>query len=743
MNLFQELKRRKVFKTVGVYAAVALIIIQVADIVFPRLLLPDWTVTFVIVLVIIGFPITFFLSWNYDLKKEGFIHDKSDVEGLATDKRWSLTKKIIFPVTGFVLMIIGGLFWFVYPFLTIGMSHDREYDASIAILYMENMSSDENSYFADGLTEELINRLSRIQNLKVKPRTDVAVFKNKSLSLNEFAEKLNVNYIVEGSVRIAGDDLRVNVQLFDIAQENTVWSDSYNNKLKDIFSVQDEIASSIVSKLNEKLTISSSDLIATNRKTTDNLKAYNLYSQAALSMSETNIDGSLLAKRTIPLLEEAIELDSTYADAYALLGLIQFFSTTNKMGDSSNISVMEESILNAETSLLYDPDNELGNASMVFLPMMRLTQYDYYKDNKFFKARNIAIKADKLINKFPDSPLSHLIMGYFYWNRNKIIKDDNNSILALEHMLKVVEITKNQALTKDPLHKPILDQALQDVPSIYTEIGQGENAVKFISNNKKYYCGDGTFECLGVWTLNQIITTFYQSYYYKEALEAINIILARTDEELINTGHGIQSKTTTLFMSGLIHMKWDNYDQSINYFNKNLDIWGKGEGNTYCRRGSNYSKIGFNYFYKKDFPNASSNFNNAYNLLAQCLKDNDEEDQSLAIFNYIWNGLSELLNGSLDNSKTPINTGELWLQSFPLKPDINEDFDAYLLYWPLHLYYKNLNQIDKANNYLKMAYKIIGMEKIEKYHQHPEKDTHPEFFYCRDIIKAYETSLKH
>ena len=90
------------------------------------------------------------------------------------------------------------------------------------------------------------------------------------------------------------------------------------------------------------------------------------------------------------------------------------------------------------------------------------------------------------------------------------------------------------------------------------------------SNNKKYYCGDGTFECLGVWTLNQIINTFYQSYQYKEAFEAINIILARTDEELINTGHGIQSKTNALFLSGMIHMKWDNYDQSINYFNKNL-----------------------------------------------------------------------------------------------------------------------------------------------------------------------------
>jgi len=373
--------------------------------------------------------------------------------------------------------------------------------------------------------------------------------------------------------------------------------------------------------------------------------------------------------------------------------------------------------------------------------MMMLANYDNYEKNKVFKARNIAIKADKLIKRFPDSPLSHLILGYFYWSRNKIIKDDNNSILALEHMLKVVEITKNMTLTNDPLHKPVLDQALQDVPGIYTEIGQGENAVKFIGDNKKYYCGDGTFECLGVWPLNQIINTFYQSYYYKEAIEAINIILARTDEELINKGYGIQSKTGTLFRAGLIHMKWDNYDQSINYFNKNLDIWGKEEGHTFCSRGRNYSKIGFNYFYKKDFPNASSNFNNAYNLLSQCLQDNDEEDQLRAILNYIWYGLSELLNGNIDNSKTPINTGELWVQSFPLKPDTNYDFDAYLLYWPLYLYYKHLNQVDQANKYLTLAYEIVGQKQIDKYHNHSEKDTYPDFFYCRDIIETYESSL--
>lgn len=740
MNLFQELKRRKVFKTVGVYAAASLIIIQVADIVFPRLLLPDWTVTFVIVLVIIGFPITFFLSWTYDLKHDDTDNNQPEYNNEITSKKWSLTKKIIFPLTGLILTIIGGAFWFIYPFLTIGMGNEKEYDASIAILYMENISPDEKSYFADGLTEELITRLSRIQNLKVRPRTDVAIFKNKTATMEEISEKLSVNYIVEGAVKIIGDNLRVNVTLFDIAKNNSLWSESYNNTLHNILNVQDEIASSIVKKLDEKLTITKVDIRATERKSTENLEAYNLYSKATLNMSETNIDGALLAKQTIPLIEEAIELDSTYADAYALLAIFQFFSTTNQMGEDRSISIMESAILNAETSLLYDPDNELGNACMVFLPMIMLSEYDDYDKNKVFKARNLAIKADKLIKKFPDSPLSHLILGYFYWQRNNIIKDDKNNLLALDHFLKVVEIAKNLSITNDPLHRPVLDQALMDVPSLYNAMDQSENAVKFIINNKKYYCNDGTFECRDVWTLNAIISSFYQSYYYKEAFEVISIMLDRTDEELIDKGFGIQSKTATLFQAGLIHMKWDNYEQSINYFNKNLAIYEKEGGDACSSKGSNYSKIGFNYFYKKDFANASSNFNNAYNLLSQCLQDNDEEDQFPAIFNYIWYGLSELLNGNIDNSKTPINTGELWVQSFPLKPDTNSDFDAYLLYWPLYLYYKHLNQVDQANKYLTLAYEIVGQKQIDKYHNHSEKDTYPEFFYCRDIIKDYETS---
>jgi len=127
--------------------------------------------------------------------------------------------------------------------------------------------------------------------------------------MEEISEKLSVNYIVEGAVKIIGDNLRVNVTLFDIAKNNSLWSESYNNTLHNILNVQDEIASSIVKKLDEKLTITKVDIRATERKSTENLEAYNLYSKATLSLSETNIDGTLLAKQTIPLLKKAIELD--------------------------------------------------------------------------------------------------------------------------------------------------------------------------------------------------------------------------------------------------------------------------------------------------------------------------------------------------------------------------------------------------------------------------------------------------
>ena len=141
MNLFQELKRRKVFKTVGVYAAASLIIIQVADIVFPRLLLPDWTVTFVIVLVIIGFPITFFLSWNYDIKPDSKLDPGEINPEETTHPEANQTEKSnlnIYTITGGALAVIGIIFWFFFSTSSLSTADEGLIENSIAIFSFDN-----------------------------------------------------------------------------------------------------------------------------------------------------------------------------------------------------------------------------------------------------------------------------------------------------------------------------------------------------------------------------------------------------------------------------------------------------------------------------------------------------------------------------------------------------------------------------------------------------------------------------
>ena len=142
LKLYKELKRRKVLTTLGVYGAAAFIIIQVADIVFTRLLLPDWTVTFIIILLILGFPVVFFFSWTYDMKQDAKTDDNSEKGGLKSDKKYT---KIVLPLTGF-LTIIGGAFWFWYSLgnITSGSDLDLEMGIkkSIAVFNFDNNSDE-------------------------------------------------------------------------------------------------------------------------------------------------------------------------------------------------------------------------------------------------------------------------------------------------------------------------------------------------------------------------------------------------------------------------------------------------------------------------------------------------------------------------------------------------------------------------------------------------------------------------
>ena len=224
---------------------------------------------------------------------------------------------------------------------------------------------------------------------------------------------------------------------------------------------------------------------------------------------------------------------------------------------------------------------------------------------------------------------------------------------------------------------------------------------------------------------------FYDSYHYNEALETTELMLDRSDAELANEGENQDMKVSFYYHAGMIHMKRGNIDMAIDNYNNAIEIITQSDGTWNWWLLTIYGKLGFTYYYNNDFENASSYFLKSLSFYNTC--DDCKEADLISLKCYY--GLLELLTGNLD-------TSESWLKEHPLNKEDNDDYDAYYLYWPLYLYYDKLNQSDKANKYLEMAYEIIEKEKIEKYNKHPEKDTHPEFFYCNDIIKAYADNIK-
>ena len=747
MKLFEELKRRKVLRTLGVYGAAAIVISQLVATIFPYLFLPNWTVTFVIVLIILGFPITFFLSWNYDLKREGGTDNISEIEDVGIDKKWSLTKKILFPITGFVLMMIGGIFWFIYPFLTISMGHDREYDASIAILYMENISPEGKSYFADGLTEELINRISRIQNLKVRPRTDVAVFKNKTVPINEIAKELSVNYIVEGSVQIIDDKLRVNAKLFDIVQDKITWSDSYKRELTDFFDVQDDIASQIVAKLDEKLTISKLDLTATKRKSTDNLEAYNLIIKAYEYMNNPLYGKKLTSEKIIPLAENALKLDSTFADAYAILSigkLFKWMGTSTKDNPElrkQEINNMNEAKLLAKTALQYDQDNLLAHTILTFLPILD-SGTDEFEANKVFILRSMLIDAKIFLQKYPDALISQYMYAMILMSKIHIQDGEKEAFQEpLDQMLDIFQkLKRNNFVLSHPTEGIVRAQLWGDIANLYAAIGDRGKGMDFIIENKQFICGDGTYDCLNVEILWQILLGFYSANYYENALEVINIALSRSEEELIAAGNTIADKRGAYYKSGMIYMKWGQFDEAIEGFSQALKL--PSDNEEHDRKWWNshyYRRIGLVYSFMGESHKASNSYLEAMKLNENIDYSDNIEIPIKSICHY---GYMNELIGKSEIAIENMTECAKWIDDNPEKfPDNEGEYNAYETIWPLYLYHKQLKQQDKASKYLNLAYESVGIKRIEKYHNHPEKDTYPDFFYCRDIIKTYENTL--
>jgi non-specific serine/threonine protein kinase len=220
---------------------------------------------------------------------------------------------------------------------------------SIAVLYFENMSSDkETDYFCAGMTEDLITDLSKIQKLKVIPRSDILPYRNKEVQSRQLAEALHVQYIVEGSVRKGGDKIRITAQLIDVKSGFQVWAERYDRLVEDVFNVQIEVSEKIAQALKVSLTESEKKLLA--KKPTDDLRAYDFYlrgSEFLLQKGKQNNDTA------IKMFEHAISIDSNFPLAYA--GLAEAYSYNFTFYDG-NRSWLEKTMEMNEKALDLDPD---------------------------------------------------------------------------------------------------------------------------------------------------------------------------------------------------------------------------------------------------------------------------------------------------------------------------------------------------------------------------------------------------
>ena len=370
--LFAELKRRQVFKVAAVYGAVSFALMQAVDIAFPRFGLPDWTVTFVVALLAVGLPIAVVLAWALEMTPEGVRKTdpavSGELEAIVAQPPAGRWPAGLMALAGIALLALGG--WWVYRDAGAGgvdVSGPPP-GRSIAVLPFANMSGDPaNEYFSDGITDDIITHLSKLADLKVISRTSVMRFKESDESLRQIAEELGVATILEGGVQRSGDRVRINAQLIDAATDEHLWAEQYNRRLTDVFEIQTDVALQIAGALQAQL--SPEERGRVERKSTENLEAYNLYLQGRYFWNKRTPEG---LRAALDYFEQALEIDPEYALAW--VGLADSHSIMANWGYVSPQETHDKAKSAALKAL--EIDETLGEAYIALAQILQQYEWD-------------------------------------------------------------------------------------------------------------------------------------------------------------------------------------------------------------------------------------------------------------------------------------------------------------------------------------------------------------------------------
>jgi TolB-like protein/Flp pilus assembly protein TadD len=365
-GLIQELKRRNVFKVGTAYVVMAWLIAQAADVFLEPLGVPEWFIQSLLILLLIGFPVTLVLAWVYELTPEGIKKEKD------VDRSQSITRqtgqKLNLTIIAVLALAVGLLLFDRFRPKEAVEEQTAPTDAvvtetsgrpSIAVLPFVNMSSDqEQEYFSDGISEEILNALAKVKELKVAGRTSSFAFKGKNQDLRQIGETLGVAHILEGSVRKSGDTVRITAQLIHAEDGFHLWSETYDRVLTDVFAVQDEIANAILEQMKSNLL---ADVAAVKTESVTDPEVYNLYLMARQRMYSRSEPALQSAQK---LLDEAVARDSSYAPAFAQRGIVPLLLADNQYGTLPEDQANAQALLYLEKALALDPNNAEALAGM-------------------------------------------------------------------------------------------------------------------------------------------------------------------------------------------------------------------------------------------------------------------------------------------------------------------------------------------------------------------------------------------
>ena len=335
-QFFAELQRRKVYRVAVTYIVVAWVLIQVATQVLPFYEIPNWTVRLVITALVIGFPIAVILAWAYDITPSGIKRTEDAAPaGIAPA----------------------------------GPAPEK----SIAVLPFENLSDDrENTFFADGVHDDILSSLAKIADLKVISRTSVQQYRTGTRNLRAIGEALGVAHVLEGTVRRAGNRVRVNAQLINARTDTHIWAETFDRELTDLFGIQTELAERIVKALQANL--SPGEMAGLQKPPTRDLEAYDLYVRARDLFRWSGIgDPHENGEKALPLLDQALARDPQFVLAHYLASRIH--GELFWFGYDKSWERLAKAKAAAETALRLQPESGEGHLALAF--------YHYYSSRDY------------------------------------------------------------------------------------------------------------------------------------------------------------------------------------------------------------------------------------------------------------------------------------------------------------------------------------------------------------------------